>query len=133
VDELPLAGTTALLRAEHHRLGPWWLAAEAEPEILVTENESNVERLWGGRSRTLAVKDGFHDALIHGDRSRIAADPSNGGTKAAMRYRLDISPAETRIVRLRLSAQAPRPIAGVDDVRDARRRESDVFHAAISP
>src|SRR5947207_1786083 len=132
-EEAALAGTGGLLRAEHHRLGAWWLAAEGEPEILVTENESNVERLWGGRSRTAAVKDGFHDALINGDRSRIAADPSSGGTKAAMRYRLDIPPSETRIVRLRLSTQAPRPIAEVDLVRDARRREADVFYAAISP
>ncbi|WVQ99883.1 hypothetical protein IAU59_007026 [Kwoniella sp. CBS 9459] len=38
------------------------------PELLFTENETNYERLYGGKNRTPYVKDAFHDHLIPSHR-----------------------------------------------------------------
>lgn len=38
------------------------------PDLLFTENETNFEKLWGGKNRTPFVKDAFHDHLIPSHR-----------------------------------------------------------------
>lgn len=40
------------------------------PELLFTENETNFERLYGGKNRTPYVKDAFHDHLIPSHRPK---------------------------------------------------------------
>src|SRR6202165_5878350 len=40
-------GGHAVVTAEHPSLGRRWLLCEGLPELLVTENESNFQRLWG--------------------------------------------------------------------------------------
>lgn len=42
------------------------------PDLLFTENETNFERLYGGKNRTPYVKDAFHDYLIPKHRPRQA-------------------------------------------------------------
>jgi hypothetical protein len=129
-------GGATSLRADHHRLGTWWLTSTGEPDALFTENETNAERLFGSPSRTAAVKDAFHDAIIRGDRSRLAANPETGVTKAAFHHAWVLEPGETRTVVLRLArgddpkpADGPRPAAIVD----TRHAESDAFFATVSP
>ena len=132
-------GAATTLRVDHPRLGTWWLTSSGQPDVLFTENETNAERLFGSPSRTAAVKDAFHDAIVDGDRSRLAADPSVGVTKAAVHLLWQLGPGETRTVLLRLArgdAPPARPDADLADlvaVVDARHAESDVFFAAVSP
>jgi hypothetical protein len=124
------------LRADHERLGTWWLTTTGQPELLFTQNETNAERLFGTPSRTAAVKDAFHDAIVRGDRSRLAADPGAGVTKAATHHRWVLEPGETRIVVLRLArGEAPAPANGpeLEAIVDTRHAESDAFFAAVSP
>jgi hypothetical protein len=126
----------ATLRADHDRLGTWWLTSTGEPEVLFTENETNAERLFGGTSRTAAVKDAFHDAIVHGDRSRLAANPESGVTKAAFHHAWVLGPGETRSVVLRLArGDDPVPADGPEPatIVDTRHAESDAFFAAVSP
>ena len=40
------------------------------PELLFTENETNVERLFGADGADGYVKDAFHDYVVHGDATR---------------------------------------------------------------
>ena len=58
---------------------------DGDPAVLLTENETNAERLFGVPSRTAATKDAFHRAIVGGDTSGLTADPSVGVTKAAKR------------------------------------------------
>jgi hypothetical protein len=130
------APTPTALRADHHRLGTWWLTTTGDPEVLFTENETNAERLFGSPSRTTAVKDAFHDAIVGGDRSRLAESPDEGVTKAAAHHAWVLEPGETRTVVLRLArGDAPASADGpeVSAVIDARHAESDAFFAAVSP
>src|SRR3970040_1446325 len=69
-------GETALL-AEHATLGHFrlacWPGPEGRvPELLFTENETNVQRLFGSPNGTPHVKDAFHDYVVHG-RAEAAA------------------------------------------------------------
>jgi hypothetical protein len=123
------------LRAVHSGMGTYRLAVAGSPALLLTENESNAERLWGTASRTHAVKDAFHLAVVGGDASRLA-DPSGTGTKAAAQFRWEIGAGETRFARLRLSrGEEERPAEGleVNAILGTREREADRFHASIGP
>jgi hypothetical protein len=122
--------------AEHATLGAWRLACGAdpagnEPELLLTENETNVERLWGGANAGPHVKDAFHDFVVHGKRE--AVDHARG-TKAAALYRLALPSGASVTLDLRLTAagSAPaRPFGGdFATVLRRRREEADEFFAA---
>ncbi len=129
------AGATQLI-AEHATLGRFVLHAETPPEaVLFTDNETNLERLFGVPNTAPFVKDAFHEALVHGRAG--AVNPAGEGTKAALHYRLEV-PAQGEVtVALRLAggaeplAPAGEPFgAGFTAVFAERRRDADAFFAA---
>ena len=71
--------------------------ARSADELLFTENESNLERLWGVPNRSPFVKDSINDAVVQGKIELI--NPNKLGTKAAAHYRFLISPNESRTIR----------------------------------
>jgi hypothetical protein len=127
------AGGHAVVSAEHPALGPRWLLCEGLPELLVTENESNFQRLWGVPNRSPYVKDGIEAWIVRGVAEGV--NPYRVGTKAAARYHVRLGPGETASVRLRLTdALGPAPFGPeFDRIVDARRREADEFYADVIP
>jgi hypothetical protein len=122
----------SVVEAEHPTLGRRWLVCEGAAELLFTENESNVRRLWGAANSTTYVKDAFDDYVVHGRAD--AVNPTGVGTKAAACYRLTLAPGETRAVCLRLSAAAPagEPFGrAFDAILERRQREADEFYTAV--
>ncbi len=135
------------LVARHPTLGAYRLAAAAplgvaggrasaaEPEVLLTDNETNRARLWGTPEAGACAKDAFHDYVVHGRREALAAD--GRGTKAALLYRLELAPGAGLEVRLRLGAEdaARRDPLGraFEATFRARRAEADAFYAARLP
>jgi hypothetical protein len=99
-----LAGGVGIV-AEHPELGRYVLACEGAPSLLFTENETNAERLFGAPNRTPYVKDGIHEAVVHGNLG--AVNPAQDGTKAAAWYRLTVPPGATETIRLRLTLVEP--------------------------
>ncbi len=100
------------LESVHSTLGKFRLVAEAlagaaEPKLLLTENETNQARLFGGTNASPYVKDAFHEYVVQGNTG--AVNPLGIGTKAAVHYRLEIPAGSTVTLRLRLSAQSPAP------------------------
>jgi len=128
-------GAAGTIRAEHPSLGRYQLAADGAPDLLFTENETNVQRLYGVANPVPYVKDAFHEYVVQGRREAVS--PHHTGTKAAALYRLDIPPGESRVVRLRLTAESEAPGAPFDERFDAvyrtRRDEADAFYAARIP
>ncbi len=105
------------------------LYAEHSPPALFCENETNVRRLFGVDGPG-PFKDGFHEFLVHGDRSAVARQPL--GTKAAFHHSLVIPGGSGRQVRLRLTNEdAALPFAEFDQIFDSRRREADEFYAEL--
>jgi len=120
------------VRASHSQLGNWTLDCEGKPELLFTENESNVSRLWGQSNPSPYVKDAFHTYVISG--SRDAVNPNKTGTKAAAHYRLEVPAGGSKVVRLRLSAKPPADAFGTfDKTFAARLSDANEFYDRITP
>ncbi len=115
-------------------LGRRWLYCEGSPELLFTENETNVQRLFGTGNRTPYAKDGINDYIVHGNKD--AVNPKHTGTKAAAHYSLTLGAGETFIVCLRLAnadVKGMDAFAGFDEMFSLRQREADEFYATIIP
>src|SRR6266516_4670623 len=90
---------SSVIEVEHKAYGKRWLLCEGEPELLFTENETNVKKLFGGENRTPYVKDGINNYVVHGNRN--AVNPEKYGTKASALYKLSIAPGASVTLRLR--------------------------------
>ncbi|KGN42112.1 MGH1-like glycoside hydrolase domain-containing protein [Knoellia aerolata] len=144
VVESTVPGTVAL-RATHDHLGVVRLVAEGLPEVLVCDNETHVEAVFGeGTSLSEHPKDAVDRAVVHADPSLLATD--GRGTKVALRYHFDaVAPGATVRIRLRLhdddwvgGVDEVDPLgdpfgAGFDGVLAARRTEADRFYASVIP
>ncbi len=76
-------------------LGERTLIFDGEPELLITENDTNNQRLFNAKNRTPYVKDGINDHIVNGKED--AVNPDKAGTKAAANYKL-VVPANSEIV-----------------------------------
>jgi Mannosylglycerate hydrolase MGH1-like glycoside hydrolase domain len=99
-----LQGTSLIELSDYH-YGKRWLLLEGAPELLFTENETNVERLYGQPNRTPYVKDAFHRYVVNGERA--AVNPQMKGTKAAAHYASEIPAGKSWELRFRLSDRNP--------------------------
>jgi hypothetical protein len=131
------AGT---LRADHETLGTFLFAfapdpSGTQPQVLFTENETNMQRLFHAANATPHVKDAFHEYVIQGNAAAVSNTPR--GTKAALYYRLKI-PARGQVqIKMRLYAQGEAvraPLAGnFDRIFAQRRAEADAFYHQVIP
>jgi hypothetical protein len=128
--------------AEHATLGDFILhrdpANQAQfQDWLFTENETNRQRIFQVENFSPFVKDGFHEAIIHGRRD--AVNPAGFGTKAAAHYQVEIVPGTAYVVRMRLVAAAE-SVSAEKSFGDAftqllkqRRDEADQFYKLRTP
>jgi hypothetical protein len=120
------------IRAAHPQLGDRTLSCEGHPELLFTENESNATHLWGQPNPSPYVKDAFHEYLV--SRQTSAINPAKVGTKAAAHYIVEVPPAGSKVLRLRLGDQpSAHPFATFDSTFSERRADADEFYDRISP
>ncbi|WP_276168431.1 MGH1-like glycoside hydrolase domain-containing protein [Zobellia alginiliquefaciens] len=115
------------LAVDHSYVGKYNLYFDTPSRILLTENETNMERIYNGKNDHPYKKDLFHDAVIENDFK--LAEKKKQGTKSAPMYELNIPAGETQIIRLRLSAEDIN--SPIDDTFDAifeeRIAESNSF------
>ncbi|MFO0948061.1 MAG: glucosidase [Planctomycetota bacterium] len=118
----------------HHRhLGDryWYVSGGAghsgAPRLYFTENETNTERLFGYPNGSPYVKDGIHEAVVHGRLDRV--NPTERGSKVAAHFQAMVAPGEEYTVCVRF-AKTPHahPFGDFDDVFRQRIREADAFY-----
>ncbi|PSN14645.1 glucosidase [filamentous cyanobacterium CCT1] len=130
----PFAPTRdVVVEATHPTLGNYWLYCEPA-DLYFTENETNYAAVFGGKNASPYVKDGIHNAVVHGQKD--AVNPDQVGTKVAPHYQLHLEPGERRTIRLRLTHRpdVEHPLgAEFDHILQARRQEADDFYAALTP
>ena len=117
------------IEAQHYYYGKRWLICDGDPEILFTENESNLERLWGVPNQSPYVKDAFHRYVLY--KEQHAVNPEHTGTKATACYHLNLSPASEVSIKVRLTDAIPKgtPFGpSFDAIFSKRRREADEFY-----
>lgn len=121
--------------ATHHTLGTYeCIAADgphaSAPELLFTENETNLDRLYGVHNASPFTKDAFHRYVVDG--ARDAVNLTGRGTKSAFYYRCTLAPGESATFRLRLCSEGQQPsdALGADftGVFTARRKEAEQFY-----
>lgn len=117
-------------------LSDFVLRCEGAPSLLFTENETNCERVFGTPSACRYAKDGVNGCVVDGDAQ--AVNPALTGTKAAAHYQVDIKAGGMAVIRLRLTAEGPKPLPAAfgkdfDATFTARIREADEFYGAIIP
>ncbi len=65
------AGDTRAIEMNHDYYGYRRLLCEGIPDLLFTENETNIRRLYGIEDGERYVKDGINDYVVHGDKGAI--------------------------------------------------------------
>ena len=109
------------------------LYCEGQVPLLFTENETNHARLFGTANQSPYVKDGLHDAVVHGQQE--AVNPAQRGTKAAPHYQVSVAAGGTQVIRLRLTRTAPGrladPFGEFDTVVHTRQTEADAFYRRL--
>jgi Glycosyl hydrolase family 63 C-terminal domain len=125
----------AIIEATHPVLETYSLYCEGAEKVLFTENESNLERLWGMPNHTPFVKDSINDAIISGGTEFV--NPNRVGTKAAAHYRFEIASNKTVSIRLRLKRKDVfcdnAPFADFDEIFVRRSMEADDFYTTLAP
>jgi hypothetical protein len=117
-------------------LPDYTMACEGEPVLLLTENETNTERIFGTPNQSPYVKDGFDNYVVHGNHAAVS--PQQTGTKAAALYSLKVGAGPTEVLKLRLCPAAAQMTSrafgkSFDEVFEARQREADQFYQAVTP
>jgi hypothetical protein len=126
-------GTVAI---DHVTLGKFRFAVEPQgkqPQWLFTENETNIQRVFGAPNRTPYVKDAFHRYIIN--QESAAVNPANVGSKAGAYFQFKIPPGKQITIRLRLywEQSAPKNAFDGDFDRVFKQRiaEADGFYDSI--
>ncbi|MEV6237737.1 glucosidase [Lentzea sp. NPDC051838] len=130
-DRVPSLHTCApnTIRAEHAELGTWWWYVEQPVPLLVTENETDNERVFGSPNTARFVKDGIERVVIH---SEPAVSPDGVGTKAAAHHEFRIPAGESATVRIRFTNRSTAdPFASFDATISERRTEADDFYDEV--
>lgn len=121
-----------IIQASHNDLGQYRLYCDGDAELLFTENESNMQRLWGQPNNLPYVKDAFHSYII--SQKKDAVNPAKTGTKAAAHYILDVPGKSSQTIRLRLSASSlGSPFSEFEKVFINRISDADEFYERITP
>jgi hypothetical protein len=123
------AHTTHPALGERH----WYVrSSDGGPvELLFTENDTNLERLYNAPNPGPYVKDGVNDAVVNG---RAAAVNRRQGSKLAGHARAVVAPGAAWTVQVRFSPAAlDKPFDDFDAVFARRVAEADAFYAAAQP
>ncbi len=124
----------AVVHARERHLGDrlWAITVPegSSPELLFTENDSNIERLFGAANPTPYVKDAFHSAIVQGRYD--AVNPERRGTKAAAHIHAIVLPGKSLEIWGRFAAPfRGEPFSDFSDACALRIAEADAFYDAV--
>ncbi|MGE5655818.1 MAG: MGH1-like glycoside hydrolase domain-containing protein, partial [Actinomycetota bacterium] len=125
--------TPGIIKAFNQKYGDRWLFCEGNPPLLFTENETNMQRLYGLPNASPYVKDAFHDFMIH--QRQEAVNPAQVGTKSAAHYHLELKAGETTVIQLRFTNYYTQNPFAQDFTQTLiqRQQEANEFYETITP
>ncbi|HLQ37083.1 MAG TPA: glucosidase, partial [Planctomycetota bacterium] len=133
-------GGDRTLHAEQDSLGAYALELDELQDgtlagVLFTDNETNVQRLYGLANPQPYVKDAFHDYVVYGNHA--AVNPAARGTKAAFHCAFVVPAGGQVSLRLRLRAVAAATVPafgrGFEQTLALRQQEAEQFFATLMP
>ncbi|MEO5907830.1 MAG: glucosidase [Ginsengibacter sp.] len=122
------------VKAQHEKLGSYYLYFQKTAHVLFTENETNFKKLFDKPNLAEFVKDAFHEAIIHGTDFQKLQD-KKGGTKCSPVYSFEIDPKQSQIIYLRLSNKKVEDFfpKNFEEIFAKRKQEADDFYKDIQP
>lgn len=104
--------------------------------LLFTENETNHQRISGTPNASPYTKDGINHFIVQGQPDTI--NPSHVGTKVSPHYAMTVGAGETKVIRLRLTTQAPAQVGNpfgndFNEMVTTRLKEADEFYETVIP
>ncbi|KAF9948630.1 hypothetical protein BGZ65_007942, partial [Modicella reniformis] len=133
----------SIIEAQHETLGQRWvhfeespMGAAGAPELIFTDNESNLKKLFNTENKHQYVKDGFHEYVINGNKDAVNHQ-EHQGTKAAGVYKFDkVRAGDFVEVRIRLNNKREGHRSGIDDDFDKlvydRIRDMEEFYSHLT-
>jgi hypothetical protein len=136
VENLSVIGLNEELR------GVWKLTCEGSSQLLFTENETNLKKLYNAANESEFTKDGINSYVTRGELSAVNEDLI--GTKAAAHYVFNIPAGASETIYLRLTRDNQESFAAPAQSHDEfieqcesvfaqRIVEADEFYAGIIP
>ncbi|WP_150451861.1 MGH1-like glycoside hydrolase domain-containing protein [Arenibacter lacus] len=118
---------------DHIYVGQYNMYFEEPSQLLFTENETNMERVYLQPNDHPYKKDFFHEAVIKGDFTK--AKKKQEGTKFAPLYKLQLKAGETKTIKLRLTnGSLDTPFDdSFDTIFTERTKESQAFLETTFP
>ena len=130
---LPNAG---LVKAITETNNNYYLYYASTDEVLMTENETNTERVFGYGNKTPFVKDAFHDAIVSGEADlRNKLQNKMTGTKFSPVYHIRVPANDAKKILLRLTDyELENPFdEDFNTVFTERKKEADEFYKSLMP
>ena len=123
-----------VIQTRHPELEDMRFYGESPRELLFTENETNMKKLFGTENASPYVKDGINDYIVKGLKDRV--NPERTGTKFSPCYLMHFNPGESRELKFRLSKSKnlKTPFGKQFDETFLRRKDdADEFYEKICP
>jgi hypothetical protein len=120
-----------IVKAIHERLGTYYFYYAVTDKTLMTENETNTERVFGHANESPFVKDAFHDAVVDHDVDlQIQLQKKTGGTKFSPVYELLVPAKDSQRIVFRISKdELQNPFdENFDGTIAKRKKEADEFY-----
>ena len=128
---LSAAPSGGCINVGHPRYDDMWFVVDSGAEFVFTENESNIEKLFGGHNTSPHVKDAFHRYLIEQDAK--AVNPDKAGTKAAAIFKSSIPAGGSVTHRFMLSDTRKALPKDFEKTFESRIAECDEFYDSLAP
>ncbi len=122
-----------IVKVEHEKIGNYYCYFDQPERCLFTENETNMERIFGIKNETPFVKDAINDAVLTGDYGLL--EYKRSGTKFSPVYVMEIEGDDVFILKLRIAKKALEDPLGAkfNQVFEQRKAEADEFYAQLIP
>ncbi|WP_127132638.1 MGH1-like glycoside hydrolase domain-containing protein [Pseudoflavitalea rhizosphaerae] len=120
------------VKANHSRLGAYYFYFQPPADGLMTENETNFQKVAALPNTSIFTKDAFHDAVIKGENLEVLQNKKTG-TRFAPVYKYQIEGHGSRIIYCRLSHKMlESPFGpGFTDIFRYRKEEADTFYNTV--
>ncbi len=120
------------IQTKHPELEDMWFYCESPRELLFTENETNMNKLFGTKNTSDYVKDGINDYIVNGLKDSVNPEPE--GTKFSPCYLMHFNPGESRELKFRLSKSKnlKTPFGKqFDEIFLSRENDADEFYKKV--
>jgi len=125
------AANGSCINVSHPRYDDMWFVVDKGGELVFTENESNLQKLFGVPNASQYVKDAFHRYVIEEEKGSV--NPAKAGTKAAAIFQATIPAGGSVTYRIMLSDTRKALPKEFDDIFAARIAECDEFYENLAP